>query len=147
MKYLIFTCAILISIVCKAQEQKLAKNGLPLNATSIVLTTTTDKTFASIASILFDNFYDIKYSDKDLGILQTDYRIVSGSWKINLSIMMKDNTVRIQGRMYVSNMIDGQISNYGMKNSMNLLAFEEMQRMAELIPHSKLEYGFIKTPD
>ena len=147
MKHLILTCAILISVFCKAQEQKLAKNGFPLRATSIAVTSTEEKLFALVASILFDNSYEIKFSDKDMGIIQTDYRSVKGNWKVKFSFSIKDNIVRIQGKSFTPGLSDSQIINYGMKGSLNLMAFQEMERVAELIPHSKLEYGFAQSPD
>lgn len=125
-----------------SQDVPLAKNNLPKNAKIILLESdqTKDALFESVARVLFDNGYEMKSSDKNTGIIQTDNKNVKGGWYLRLSISISESSVRVRGNTFIPRLIDDELKNYGMKGSLNLIAFSEMDRIAKLIPHTKINY-------
>lgn len=142
-RLIIFSIVVLIPCVSFAQNDRaLAKNGLPKNAKIITLSSdqTKNELFEATARVLFDNGYEVKNSDKDTGIIQTDNKSIKGGWHLRLSISVTDKSVRVRGNIYIPRMMDDDLENYGMRGSLNLLAFSEMDRIAKLIPHNSIEY-------
>ena len=132
----------LLPLAGLAQENQLARNGLPKNAKIITLKTELegDKLFESVARVLFDEGYEIKSSDKNTGIIQTDNKNVRAGWCLRLSISINGPSAKIRGNTYLPRLSDDELVNYGMKGSLNLMAFSEMDRIAKLIPHTSIEY-------
>lgn len=143
MNRLLLFLIFLTPLCVNAQADKtLAKNGLPKNAKVIALESELegDKLFESVARILFDQGYEINSSDKHTGIIQTDNKNVKAGWYLRISISVSGKSARLRGNTYLPRLSDDELINYGMKGSLNLMAFSEMARIAKLIPHTSIEY-------
>lgn len=137
---------IIISFSKISFGQELAKNGLPLNAKAIILDS--DKNYEDLfwitSKVLFDQEYEIKQANKDIGIIQTELKNVKGGWYLRLSLSVSEGFVKILGYTKVLRDDNDQVINYGMKGSLNLMAFDEMSRIANAIPNTGVRYEFQK---
>jgi hypothetical protein len=140
--YLLFSF-LMISLVCYSQDvPKIGKNGLPLDSKIISLSSDLrkDELFSAAGKVLFENGYELKSSDQNIGMIQTDDHIVKGSIRIRLSVSVEDGAAKVRGRVIVPGAINNDLLNLKGMNGIYLLAFSEMDRIAKLIPHSSIKY-------
>ncbi len=145
-KILTFLFLFIVSTSYGQDGVKVGKNGAPQKATAIIVKSTIDesKIFSNIASILIDNAYDIKFSDINVGVIQTEPRNIKGGIGLKVYASVRGNTVRLTGKVFVGSSDEGQVGNYGMKGSPNIVAFDELMRISKIIPQSSVEYDFIR---
>ena len=138
MKRLLFiTSFLLLSFLSHSQAPKSA---------NLIIVKTSDstemETYKRVARVLSDEGYAIKNADKELMIINTEYKnlnTVNGSVKIIVSI--QGNEIKIRGKWLFSvNHINGddseieeEVRNEGSKISIKKNSWNELERLANLL--------------
>lgn len=125
-----------------------AQQAVPKNANTIFITDSLDfeQNYNTISELLFTNGYGIFNADKSLGTITTNEKpLKNGS--VRLIIMVKDNRIIIKGQVNANMEMSlygvtsksewEQICYAGMKKSILMNAWNEMNKIAEALPGSK----------
>jgi hypothetical protein len=139
--------ATLIFILAVAPLLTTIGQEIPKKANTIIISTSLskDQLYGRITEILFENGYGILNSDKSIATITTTNKpIKAGAVKLNF--LIKDSKVSVRGDLYgISIEINGVTDNgpsivdfRGMKGSPALNAWNEMQKIADLIPGTKV---------
>jgi len=103
--------------------------------------------FKELGPILTSNGYEIKFCNKDMGIIQTEYRTLKGSWMSRYTFCVRGGLIQMIGSTMTGVTGVSPVINIGMKGSLNKLGFEEMVRLAKLIPSQRIEFASFAVND
>ena len=154
MKSILSSALLLISLQLIAQDDLYytsAKqvDSIPKKANTIIIegTQSRNEYFNAITNILFEAGYGIHSSDKEQGIITTSEK----SFKkgvIKLTFLIKNKRVVLRGQYNLNMSIDfgevtseiawSEIMYFGMKKSPNIIAWEEMIKVANQIQGNKV---------
>lgn len=142
MKKLLFLfCLLFISLISFAQKQtKLAKNGLPLGASVIVIKSTIgqDRIFNTVTKIISQNGFEINKAIEAIGEIQTLHKKVRGGWWLKVIAKVEGNVVILEG-LAAGQRYGGQ-KLINKKRNKHIFPFEAMNELALAIPHDSIEY-------
>jgi hypothetical protein len=133
--------------VYTAPSKQIAKNGFPSEASSILFEYrgSTDELYNGIGRALSEYGYEIKNSDRALGIIQTEYRPLENGWKSKYTFHLTSSSLFITGRVLSPTAIDIQIVNNTVLGGIPIPGFEEMVRLAREFTDGELKFGFYRT--
>lgn len=131
---------LLLLVAPGAMAQKLAKNGIPYRAKSIIVKTElpADKLFDITAKTLFKDGFQIKVSTEAIGLIQTEHKKVKGGWWLKVIATVDGNTVKFEGLAAGQRYAGTKLVNK--KRNKHKFAFEAMNEVAMAIPHTSIEY-------
>jgi len=139
MKYLCFILTFLFYASIKAQD-------IPKNAKSIIITIAPaefELTYKAVAKHLIDNGFSIANSDKDIGLINTERKVVKWAWEVRISTSINGNKIKFTGKQFLPGWDNSEkeIRYYGSSGAMFKTCFGEVDRVAKSFPNIAVEYS------